>query len=305
MERRESPNACAVDPMTVHSRGSQDSASYTLHVVSDSTGGLARHVVETVLTQFPKLRCKQIYHIYQGGWAELRKTLRSIEGENQLVLLALTAPKLKRTFMRACRRMGIPSFDLLDSLLEFLAKTTGSTPLYDASRIHRVDQEYLQRIQALEFTLQHDDSRRVETAADADIIIVGVSRVSKTPTAVLLGSLGYRVANVTIAPELEFPRQIEGVSDKTIALTISPQRLHETRNRRFSTFKRAIRTAGLDDLPYCDLRAIRSEVFEAQEEYRRRGLPILDVTDLTIEEVAAKIIQTLKVSTESTTYATS
>ena len=284
-------------------RNLQKTPLYTLHVVSDATGGLARHMIETVLTQFPDLKYKEVYHIYQGEWLELKRTLRSIKGKNQLVLLALTDPWLKRTFIKACEKMNIPSFDLLGSLVEFLAKSSGSTPVHDVTRVHKVNQEYLRRIEALEFTLQHDDSRRIETATDADIVIIGVSRVSKTPTSTFLGSLGYKVANVSIVPTLDFPKELEGIRDKTVALTIDPRRLHEIRNRRFSEFKRRIRTSGFDDLSYYDLRAISSEVLNAEEEYRRRGLPVLDSTAMTVEEVAAKIIRILKVSTERATYA--
>ena len=212
-------------------RNVQKPSLYTLHVVSDATGGLARHMVETVLTQFPDLKYKGVYHIYQDEWPELKKTLRSIRRKNQLVLFALTDPRLKRTFLAACEMMKIPSFDLLGSLVEFLAKSSGSIPVHDVTRVHKFDQEYSRRIQALEFILQQDDNRRIETATEADIIIIGVSRVSKTPTSTFLGSLGYKVANVTIVPTLDFPKELEDIRDKTIALTIDPRRLHEIRNR--------------------------------------------------------------------------
>ncbi len=291
--------------MEDENRSAGDGPLHTLHVVSDATGSLARHMIEGVLKQFPDLRCRRVYHVYQGGWPELEKTLESIEGDNQLVVIAFRDPGLRRPFTEACHGKGIPCFDLLGSLLEFLAESTGSAPVYEVSRVHQVDREYLQHIQALEFTLQHDDSRRLETAAEADVIIVGVSRVGKTPTAVFLGSQGYRVANVTIVPERGFPREIEGSREKTIALTIAPERLLEIRNRRFARFKQAIRSTGSGDLPYYDLSAIRSEVFEAEEAYRRRGLPVLDITRLTVEEVAVKIIQILNVVTESAIYAPS
>jgi len=140
----------------------------------------------------------------------------------------------------------------------------------------------------MEFTLEHDDSLGLSTLGETDVVIVGVSRVSKSPTALYLGSRGYKVANVSISPQAGFPKVLAKISKKKIvAFTTQPKRLHEIRVER----ARRMGAAGTD---YDDLDKIIEEVMAAEAEYRARGYPIIDVTNLTIEQTAAWILDALK-----------
>jgi len=139
----------------------------------------------------------------------------------------------------------------------------------------------------MEFALEHDDSLGLQSLDQADIVIVGVSRVHKTPTTLYLGSRGYKAANVSIAPETGFPAQLSRISKKkVVAFTTQPKRLQEIRADRAEH-------AGMKGTPYDDLGSVIREVMNAEAEYRRRGYAIIDVTGLTIEQTVARIFQTL------------
>jgi regulator of PEP synthase PpsR (kinase-PPPase family) len=167
----------------------------------------------------------------------------------------------------------------------------GELPENDLGRLHQVDEAYDHRIEAMEFALLHDDGLGLATLREAEAVIVGVSRVSKSPTMLFLASRGYKVANVSIAPETGLPDDLTKISQKKIvALTTRPNQLLEIRKER------AVQM-GLRGAEYDDLQAVIREVVEAEAEYRRRGWPVIDVTNVAIEQTAARIIEILRLPT--------
>ena len=139
--------------------------------------------------------------------------------------------------------------------------------------------------------MEHDDGLGLQTLRAADIVIVGVSRVSKSPTTLYLASHGFKVANISIVPGAKFPRELSQISKKkVVALTSKPKRLHDIRQER-------LKRAGVpDSTDYDDLKSVIREVMECEQEYKRRGIPVVDVTNLTIEQTAAHILGVLKLS---------
>jgi regulator of PEP synthase PpsR (kinase-PPPase family) len=270
--------------------------TYTIHLISDATGTLARHVVNAVLTQFPRLRVRQLFHVFQNRRDEVEKTIKTFRRRHHLVFFALLDPECRQLVHDACTRMRIPHLDLTESIVHFIADNTRTRPAYEVGRLHQTDTGYFQRVAAMDYTARHDDSRGLDTLAEADIVIVGVSRVSKSPSSMYLSSMGYKVANVSITPETGFPRELARVRAKTVAFTIQPRRLQEIRQKRLSGYERQAALKGLEGLmgsSYSDLRSVVREVVHAEAEYRRRGYPILDVTHLTVEEVAATVLRLL------------
>jgi regulator of PEP synthase PpsR (kinase-PPPase family) len=166
-------------------------------------------------------------------------------------------------------------------------------PVNELARLHQTDAGYFQRIAAMEFTARHDDSRGLDTLREADVVIVGLSRVSKSPSSIYLGAMGYRVANVSIARETGFPRELNSVRRKTLAFTLQPKLLHDIRATRFRDYSRTTAEKHLRPLPYCDLRTSVEEVVWSESEYRRRGYPVLDITGMTVEEIAANVLRIL------------
>jgi len=268
---------------------------FTLHVLSDATGNLASHMTHSVLTQFPPDRFRFSYHLFIRNPEDLQHSLKGLHGPRDLVLHRLLRPELKQQLLDLCREHQLPEYDLTGGLKDFLAAHSGCEPYNDPERLHPVDEQYFRRIQAMEFTAQHDDNRRLESIDEADIVIVGLSRVSKSPTSTWLGSLGYKTANVAIAPETGFPAELDKLPPgRVAAFTTRPRDLFQIRRRRFSGFSKKIDQKELEQLPYYDLRSIVSEVSWAEKEYRARSYPIFDISGQTVEEVATRVITTLR-----------
>ncbi len=275
----------------------------TLHIFSDATGSLARHILDSVLSQFPGIEAQLVLHVFQGKTPEIKRALKEIDPESSLVAYAFVSEKPRKAIVKVCEKLGIPCHDLTGPTAEFIQRETGVKPVIKVKNVHRTDEEYFQKMKALEYTLQHDDSRRIESIDEADLVIVGLSRVSKTPTSTYLGSLGYKVANVSFVPDHGLPEELKKVRGKIIAFTCSPERLWEIRSRRFQNFKSKIRSSGLDDLPYYSQRATAKEVLEAESVYLTQRFPMLDITGLTVEEIAARVLKTLGVEGQRVSYA--
>lgn len=266
---------------------------YTLHIISDATGTLARHVINAVLTQFPDLNVKQIYHVFQNRREEVEKTIGMLRRKNHLVFFALLDPECKQLIHDACVRLKIPHYDITGSIVQFICDHTRTSPVNQLARLHQTDAGYFQRIAAMEFTAQHDDSRGLQTLDHADLVIVGLSRVSKSPSCIYLGSLGFKAANVSVTPQTGFPPELAKVRKKTIAFTLQPKLLHDIRTARFKSYRDKAGRHEMDGLAYYDLRSVVEEVVWAEREFRKRGYPILDITNMTVEEVAANVLRIL------------
>ena len=264
-------------------------------LVSEATGGLARHLSVVATSQFPKFAPEFHRFAFCNTMEKLRKVKSTIESaENPLVMAALTQPGLRRSLQNWCERREIPYIELIGDVVRAIATAIGQRPVRDAMRTHRCDNDYYRRMDAWEFTLQHDDSRRLESIDEADIILLGISRVGKTPLSAYLGSLGYRVANVSIANGLPIPTEVKENRERTVGLTIHPDRLTEIRKRRFelNRFKHELESRG-ERPSYYSARKILNEVDYAEQQFRRLRISTLDMTDLTVEESAVKILQKL------------
>ncbi len=262
--------------------------TYTVHLVAAAAGELLSGLAAVAASQFPDVEFKIVTHPLRDTIEKIESTLAALSGERPIVLHALADQAAKQLVRSTCVVRRIPHFDATGPLFNFLSDCVGEVPQNDISRMHQLDTAYRRRIEAMEFTLEHDDSLGLGTLRETDIVIVGVSRVSKSPTALYLGSRGYKVANVSIAPQTGFPKVLAKISKKKIiAFTTQPKRLYEIRVERAERM-------GSPGTDYDDLDKIIGEVMAAEAEYRARGYPIIDVTNLTIEQTAARILQTLK-----------
>lgn len=267
----------------------------TMHVITDGTGGLPRHILKAVLSQFPRISPTVVFDVFCDNADKLTKVTGKLRPD-AVVLFAIADPGLKKQLLDALSQRHIPAYDLVGGLVNFIAQATRQVPVNDVNRIHRQDELYFDRIDAWEFTLQHDDSRRLESVSDADIILLGLSRVSKTPTAAYLGWLGYRVANVSFAPDAGVPAEVKACRKKVIALTIQPRKLAEIRQRRLQNngFQRAVDADSRRQFRYAGLRDTLREVVEAEVLYKKLRVPVIDISDLTVEEIAAQVLASLR-----------
>jgi [pyruvate, water dikinase]-phosphate phosphotransferase / [pyruvate, water dikinase] kinase len=257
-------------------------ARAVVYAISDSTGNLARHMLAAFVTQFPPdalvVRVEQFVRTAD----RLQEVLDKAREERAVVCHAVVAGDRKKTIVEYCQEHSLPCLDLTGPTVEFLARHTGLQPHADVDALHRLDHTYDRRIDALEFALNHDDALGLETLHQADIVLVGVSRTSKTPTSIYLAQQGYLVGNVSLAIGIDPPAQLLALpKHKVVALMIGAQQLAMIRARRQAAWH-ASRSS------YDDPDHIERELTWARRLYAQRGWPIIDVTDQAIEETAAR-----------------
>lgn len=259
---------------------------WVLHVVSDASGHLAGHLTRTILMGFDDLHITRQFHVFQTTPHMIHETVAAIRGRRNLLVHAFAGSELKEAVEAACDAKQIPHLDLTGPFVDFLSSNTGARATADAAALHQTSDDYFRRVEAIEFTAEHDDGRSLSTIHEADVVVIGLSRVSKSPTCFLLGSMGLRTANVSIVREVGFPKELNGIKRRVVALTMQPRMLSDIRRRRLSQ-------TGVGPTTYSDLREVIREVMWAEQAYRDRGYPIIDTTGRTIEEITADICRRL------------
>ena len=261
-----------------------------VYAISDSTGSLVRHLLSALSTQFPPGAIQLQFEQFVRTESHLQQILARADSDASVVCHAVVSKDFKALIARSCAKAKIPCLDLTGNVLDFLARETGIPPRDDIEALHRVDHSYKQRISALEFTLSHDDGLGLATIHEADLVITGVSRTSKTPTSIYLAQQGYRVANVSLAMGIDPPRELLALpAGKVIGFVIRPAQLVLIRARRQTDL-------GSGSTNYADLDYVTSEVRWAQHVFQQHQWPALDITDQAIEETAARILATLRIS---------
>ena len=253
-------------------------------VLSDSTGNLARHALTAVLTQFPPRSISLRFENFVRSEDRVEKLLAEAIQQKAAVCHAIVSDELKHRIKSKCRAARLNCFDLTGGLVQFLEKSACVAPTHNVNVLHCLDEAYHQRIGAMEFTLDHDDGLGLESIHEADVVLVGVSRTSKTPTSILLAQQGYRAANVSLARGVAPPTQIFAIpARKVVGLTIDPDQLAVIRAHRQVAW-------GMTQTDYGSPRSVNEEVKWCRSLFRERGWPVLDVTDQAVEETAAKVI---------------
>lgn len=246
-------------------------------------------------TQFPAGALSVHFETFLRDESQLSRTLEKAAAENAVVCHAMVSPRFKKQISDFCSEHELPCCDLTGGIVDFLSRHTGVAACTDVGSLHCLDESYKQRIAALEFALGHDDGLGAETLIDADIVLVGVSRTSKTPTSIFLAHQGYRVANVSLALQIEPPAQLLAMpSGKVVALTIRPEQLVLIRARREAAWQ-------MKDSAYRDPEYVIQEVDSARRLFAKHRWPVLDVTDHAIEETAARIVEIVGVASSSLT----
>ncbi|MEL6105231.1 MAG: kinase/pyrophosphorylase [Planctomycetota bacterium] len=268
-------------------------ASRQIHVLTDGTGGLPRHLLTAVLTQFPGIDEQPLYHVFCTTPDSTAVAFKKHVRKNSIVFYSFVDAESKRILESLAAKRNVACFDLTGPAVDFLAEQTGQRPIADLDRVHTKDAAYFDRIDAWEFTMQHDDSRRLESVGESDLILVGISRVSKSPTSAYLGWLGLRVSNISFDPRIGLPKEVRTFRKKCVALTIAPKQLSEIRNRRLEVngFADVIAHNTEVSFKYAGLKDTIQEVMQAESLYQKLKIPMVDVTHSTIEEIAAKIMQ--------------
>jgi regulator of PEP synthase PpsR (kinase-PPPase family) len=266
-----------------------------LHLISDSTGETVTTVARAAVSQFEDVVPVEHVWFFVRTPTQLEKVMAIIETLPGLVIYTLVSPELRHGLHERCRALGIPCVPVLDAVMNALTILLGSAGRPQIGRQHVMDAGYFSRIEAMDFAMRHDDGQCMEQLEAADVVLVGVSRTSKTPTCVYLANRGLKVANVPIvldATRLETLEHIE--RPLVVGLTISPDALVHIREARQQMLGLEPADGGRFGGDYADLQRIRSELIAARRLYTRMGWPEIDVTKRSVEETAATILQMLQ-----------
>ena len=252
-------------------------------IVSDATGITAERVISAALVQFEDIRPTYKKFSYVQTKEKIDEVLREAEKHDVIVIYSLVSEELRKYFARKKRKREIYTIDLLGPLLKRIGRQLNVMPVSRPGLYKGFAEESLRLSESIDFTLKHDDGHNMDTLYDADLIILGVSRTSKTPTSLYLScNNSLKVANIPIIPNETPPEQIFTVKTRKVGFTISPEKVAIIRKKRFSY-------AGPSD--YIDIRSIRREILYSHKIFRNiKGLKIVDVTNSSIEEIAEQIV---------------
>jgi hypothetical protein len=265
------------------------SSFFHLHLVSDATGETLMTVARAAVAQYPNARA--IEHVYPlvRTHKQMDRILSELETSPGIVLFTLLDVELSGRLEQRARELGCPIVSVLDPVLGVFRSYLGAG---DGPRIgaqHTLNADYFKRIDALNFTMMQDDGQHPENLNKADVILVGVSRTSKTPTAIYLANRGVKAANIPLVPDIPPPPELFGATEPlVVGLIASPERIVQIRHNRLEAL-----SADTVDTPYVDRLAVSREVANSRRLCTERGWPIIDVTRRSIEETAAAILELL------------
>src|SRR5436305_3883118 len=255
-----------------------------LHVVSDATGETAARLVQALEAQFPEQEFVEIRHPRVESEDDLHLAVSRMRGRPAVVVYTLVKPELRGAMRLLCRRARLHYCDLLGQPIDAVARVSGMAAKMRPGSRPPLNSAYFKRMEAIEFAVRFDDGvgRGLEVA---DVVLVGVSRTSKTPLSIYLGYLGHKAANVPVVKGIEPPEELFRVDPaKVVGLTIDASRLAEIRQAR-------VRNLGASPRAYAELVEIYEELEQAAAVHRRLGCPVIEVSELSIEETAQRVIR--------------
>lgn len=258
---------------------------FHLYLVSDSTGETLNAVAKAVLVQFEELRPQEHLYALVRTKRQLDEVLNDIIERPGVVMFTLVHDELRDRLMETCRHLDVPCLPVLDPLIAALSSYFGAKSSGRPGRQHMMDAHYFSRIDAMSFTMAHDDGQLTEDLPHADIILLGVSRTSKTPTCIYLANRGLKTANIPLVPQCPLPAVLEGLKKPLIiGLTTSAERLVHIRLNRLRSLNQSPTT------DYVDIESVRGEIANARRLFARHEWPVIDVTRRSIEETAAAVL---------------
>jgi [pyruvate, water dikinase]-phosphate phosphotransferase / [pyruvate, water dikinase] kinase len=266
-----------------------ENEKFNLHLVSDSTGETIISVARACLAQFENVAVEHHVHTLIRTSARMDRVISAIEAHPGPVLYTLVDDELRTKLDETCRQLAVPSIPLLDRAIHMMANFFGVDARAQPGRQHALDKDYFSRIEAMDYTLAHDDGLCPEEFESADVVLIGVSRSSKTPTSVYLANRGVKTANIPFVPGQKLPESVLNLSRPlVIGLTKDPKQLVQLRRNR-------LRSLGeINETAYTDIDAIKAEVAEARRLFSEKNWHMIDVTRRSIEETAATIINQLE-----------
>ena len=261
---------------------------YQIYLISDSTGETLDRIFLSLKAQFPNFTYKAHQYSFVRTENQIEKVLSNCKKEkNTIILYTIVDSKMAKFLSDKCQDDGIPCFGVLGNLILSFSKLLNQEASHKPSGQHVMDEEYYKRIEAIQFTMSHDDGRKTSDLNKSDIILLGVSRTSKTPTSIYLANRGYKTSNIPLIGKQQLPEKLikNPKISCVIGLVAEPSRLSDVRkNRIHSLHKNKSST-------YVDMEKIISELEESKKIFKKYNWPVIDVTRKSVEETAASVIK--------------
>ncbi len=258
---------------------------FHLHLLSDSTGETLENIAKAALAQFDAVEIIKHFWPMVRSETHLDRILDEVAANPGLVLFTLVNPDIRAKLERRCRVLGLPMVPALDAVSDALSNLLGQAAKARPGRQHVLDAAYFARVEAIQFTIAHDDGQNWDNWESADIVLAGVSRSSKTPTSIYLANRGYKTANIPIVVESPPPAALFSLNRPlVVGLTTNPERLIAVRRNRLLSLNQAPETDYVND------EKVKAELAFARRMFADNGWPVIDVTRRSIEESAAAII---------------
>ena len=260
-----------------------------IHLISDSTGETVSTVARSAGAHFKDFNTVEHNWVLVRSLEQINKILKEIKEDKGLVIYTLIDKKIRNVLELGCKKIGVPAVPILDQVVMTIEEFFKYDLAIDKpGRQHSLSSGYFDRIGAMQFALTHDDGLQVQNLREAEIVLVGVSRTSKTPTSMYLANKGIKVANVPIVPELNLPKKLYEEDLFVVGLTTSPARLKQIRKSRLHSLGEEKSIGYVND----DL--IEEEIIAAKKIFSRNKWPVIDVTRKSIEETAAAVLNLLR-----------
>ena len=262
--------------------------TYNIYLISDSTGETIDRIFMAIKAQFVNFN----YEVFQFSFTRTEPQIKTIlnkakKDSKPIILYTVVNNKLEQFLSKESKLRGIPCFGVLGDLISNFSKIINEEATHKPSAQHVLDEEYYDRIEAIQFTMNHDDGNQINNIDKSDIILLGVSRTSKTPTSIYLANRGFKTSNIPLVNENSLPSKITEKNFKAcvVGLITEPQRLYDIRRNRLSSLKE---NSGTN---YTDLDNIKKEIINSKKIFKKNGWPVIDVTRKSVEETAASIIK--------------
>jgi [pyruvate, water dikinase]-phosphate phosphotransferase / [pyruvate, water dikinase] kinase len=258
---------------------------FHVHLVSDATGETLESVAKACLAQYEGIEIVKHFWPMVRSERQLDRVIEDIIAKPGLVLFTMVNPTMRDRLQTRCRTLSLPAIAVLDPVLAALNQFFGEQAKATPGKQHAMDAAYFRRIDAVHYTMAHDDGQLMDELDDADILLLGVSRTSKTPTSMYLANRGYKTGNIPLVPGVPLPESVFALKKPLIVgLTANPDRLIQVRRNRLRSLNQT------DDSDYVRSDSVEHELQAARRLFSQHGVPVIDVTRRSIEEAAAAII---------------
>ena len=264
------------------------SSTYQIYLISDSTGETLDRIFLALKAQFLNIEYKVHSYSFTRTENQILKILEDAKkNENAIILYTIVDNNLAKYLANVSEDKKIPCFGVLGNLILNFSKILNQKATHEPSGQHILNEEYYDRIEAIQFTMNHDDGNLINEAHKSDIILVGVSRTSKTPTSIYLANKGFKTSNIPLVNENSLPETLKKNPKITcvVGLSTEPERLADLRKNRMTSLKET------ENSQYTDLENIKKEVLDAKKTFQKYKWPLIDVTRKSVEETAASIIK--------------